>query len=356
MATAKTSGSRIAGIASAVPENVQTREHLAAAFGEVEADKLVNAVGIRSRHVTEGRLCTSDLCYAAAERLIAALAWDRQSIDLLIFVTQTPDYLMPATSASLQSRLGLPKTCAALDINLGCSGFVYGLWSAAAMMTTGPFRRALLLVGDTITRIASPADRAVTPLFGDAGTATALERDDAAPPMTFELGTDGRGERELMVAAGGFRTPRGAETAVRSERESGNVRSDEDLFMNGAEIFNFTQREVRPLIQSMLTADVDHVVLHQANRFILQHLAKRLKVPDEKMVIALETYGNTSSASIPLALTTGISDSLRSGSRRLLLAGFGSGYSWAGVTLECGPLVMPDIVLVPESAAGAHLE
>lgn len=356
MANATTSGTRIAGIASAVPESVQTREHLAAAFGAAEAQKIIDSVGIESRHVTRGSLCTSDLCHAAAERLLADLEWERDSIDLLVFVTHTPDYVMPATSGSLQARLGLPKSCAALDINLGCSGYVYGLWTAAAMMQSGPFRRALLLVGDTITRLAAPADRAVTPLFGDAGTATALERDASAPPMTFQLGTDGRGERNLMVAAGGFRTPRGAETSSRTERESGNVRSDEDLFMDGAEVFNFTQREVRPLVQSMLAAgDVDHVVMHQANRFILQHLAKRLKLPEEKVVIALEAFGNTSSASIPLAITTALAETLRTASRRLLLVGFGSGYSWGGVTLACGPLVIPELTLVPESAAGAHL-
>ena len=361
MATGRTSGLRIAGIASAVPEGVRTREDLAAVFGDAEAQKISDAVGVRSRFVTEGALCTSDLCQAAATRLLDELEWDRNSIDLLIFVSQTPDYILPATSCSLQARLGLPKTTAALDINLGCSGYVYGLWTIATMMMAGSFRRALLLVGDTISRIAAPEDRAVAPLFGDAGTATAIERDDAGGAWTFELGTDGRGERNLIVPAGGFRQPRGGETSRRSERESGNIRSDEDLFMDGAEIFNFTLREVRPLITAILASasqtldDVDHIVMHQANRFMLQHLAKRLKLPEEKVVLALDAYGNTSSASIPLALTTSLAHRLRHESRRMLLVGFGVGYSWAAVSLALGPMAMPPLIQVAEAAAGAHL-
>lgn len=349
MASTQISSVRLAGVASAVPLDTKTVADVAAVFGAEEAQKISDSIGVRQRRVVKGNVCASDLCEAATRELLAKLAWSPDSIQALIFVSQTPDYLLPATSCSLHGRLGLSKQCAAFDVNLGCSGYVYGLWLAAQLVSSG-LKRVLLLVGDTISRIVSPEDRSAAPLFGDAGTATALEADANAVPWFFELGTDGTGAQHLIVPAGGFRTPRTPGTAQRTPREGGNVRSDEDLFMDGAEIFAFTLTEVPKLFKAVLNAanwtiDMpDAFVMHQANQFMLQHLAKRMKLPNDKVVLALENFGNTSSASIPLALTCTLAGRLQSDSVRLVLAGFGVGLSWGAVALTCGPLVAPALI------------
>lgn len=350
MAASTISNVRIAGLANAVPRNARPTDADAALFG-VDGAKVVANSGVVQRSLA-GSLCASDLCFAAARRLLTGLDWAPDTIDAIIFVSQTPDYILPATSCSLHGRLGLSKDCAAFDVNLGCSGYVYGLWTASLLIAGGNLRRVLLLAGDTISRISAPRDRSVALLFGDAGSATALERDDAAAPLMFVLGTDGAGERALIVPAGGFRTPRTPETAVRTERENGNIRSDEDLYMNGAEIFTFTLRELPPLIQSVLSAAgwgldaVDSFVFHQANLFMLQHLAKRMRIPLEKLALALSEYGNTSCASIPLAMDHCLRDTLRTRDSKLVLAGFGVGFSWAAVACRLGPCVIPELTYV----------
>ena len=215
MATAIVNQVRIAGIASAVPERTLTLEDDARIFGHTEIERISQNIGVRSRHVVDGTTCTSDLCYAAATRLLDQLQWDRGSIEALIVVTQTPDYFMPATACVLQRRLELPTSCAAFDVNQGCAGYIYGLW-LAAQLVRGGCRRLLLLVGDTISRVISPRDRTVTSLFGDAGTATALEYAEDARPMYFELGTDGGGRDCLIVPAGAFRHPHSPRRANRA--------------------------------------------------------------------------------------------------------------------------------------------
>ena len=343
---------RLAGIAGAVPDRVRSLDDDVLAFGEADALKISSSTGVRQRYVAPPGGCTSDLCFASAKRLLEDLHWTPDSIDVLIFVSQTPDYVLPATACCLHERLGLAKRCASFDVNLGCSGYVYGLWVAASLLSAGSFSRALLLVGDTISRLASTQDRSVAPLFGDAGTATAIERSAGAPPMCFELGTDGSGQRHLIVPAGGFRQRHSAETAVRVEREGGNSRSEEDLYMNGSAIFEFTLREVQPLVQSTLAAanwqveDIDAFVFHQANQFILNHLSKRMRLPAGKVALALAEFGNTSSASIPLAMQHTLRDRARAETLRLLIAGFGVGFSWGAAALTVEKLVIPELLKV----------
>ncbi len=368
MAIVRVENVRMAGLASSVPDFVRTVDDDVERFQSEDFRKIGESIGVTSRRIAPEGVCASDLCVAAAERLLDELDWDRDSIRAVLFVTQTPDYPAPATACTLQSRLGLSTNCAAMDINLGCSGYVYGLATAAQFvqgMAGGQENggRVLLLVGDTITHFVSPDDRATAPLFGDAGSATALEFSSAAEPIVFSLGTDGRGLNHLIVPAGGARQPRTEETGVRTPRESGNIRSDEDMYMNGAEVFSFALQEVPKMVRSTLAEagwtidEVDGVVMHQSNGIMLKHLRKRLKVDEENFVIALEGYGNASCASIPLAMTHQWAQAGSSKKRKLVLAGFGLGWSWGGAAVTCENMVMPDLVIyeTPQRDGAADL-
>jgi len=353
MASLTVKGTAIRGIASSVPTDRQSTEDLAKVFGANEAHKIALGSGVITRRVGRPGLFCSDLCHAASEALLEGLGWDRGSIEALVFVSHSFDYPMPATACILQDRLGLPKTCAAFDVSLACSGYVYGLWIANGLIASG-CKRVLLLAGEMGSRMVSPNDRTTFPLFGDAGTATALESHGEAA-MHFELGTDGAGHQHLIVPAGTAtaRLPHSAQTMMRTERAGGIIRSDEDLYMNGAEMFAFTLRAVPPLIDAVLERSrwprdtVDHFVFHQANKFMLVHLAKRMGIPEQKLPLSLQHYGNTSSASIPLAITHSLRETLEKQKLKLVLAGFGSGYSWGACAVEMGPMVAPPLVEVP---------
>lgn len=325
----------IKGVACAVPESVSEVVSLSDHFELESIEKIIGSTGVERRHVVEAE-CSSDLCVAAAERLISDLNIDRATIDTLIFVSQTHDFTLPATACVLQQRLSLPMHTAAFDVALGCSGYVYGLWLASSLLSGGGSKRALLLVGDTISKIASPTDRSVAALFGDAGTATLLDFEASALPIPFVLGTDGRGAKNLIVPAGGFRD----RTGQSSETSEEGVRGPYDLYMNGAEIFAFTLARVPGLVAALHEAnepsalEIDHYVFHQANKFMLDHLVKRMKLPREKVILDVKNVGNTSCASIPLALCLHQGQAGGNISGRFMLAGFGVGYSWAGCVAE----------------------
>lgn len=352
MASIRLHGVRVAGMASARPEAVRTIDDDAALFGAEEMAKTAKSIGVRQRHVAPPGMCTSDLCRAAADRLLEALGWERDTVEGLIFVSQSPDYELPSTACTLQARLGLTDRCAAFDVGLGCSGFVYGLWLGSQIVAGGGIRRLLLLTGDVSTRRQAPRDRSVIPLFGDAGTATAIEFDRTATSMQFELGTDGTGYGAIIIPASGFRQPRTAETKILRQDPDGIERAAEHIRINGPDVFNFTIKRVPPLVERVMAAagltrdEHDYFVFHQANAFMLQHLAKRLKLPADKFIVNMETVGNTSSASIPLALTMSLREPLAHGRTRLLLAGFGVGLSWGAVSLEAGPMVVPEPILL----------
>ena len=350
MAGSTIRGAAVKGIAAAVPEQTAGVAELAAVFGPDEASRIARSVGVTTRRLARPGQCTSDFCFAAAQALLQQLDWDPATVEGLIFVSQTPDHRLPATSCGLQHRLGLPKSCAALDLSLGCSGYVYGLWLASSLALT-TCKRMLLLAGDT-TQFISPLDRATMPVFGAAGTATALESDPEGAAH-FELGTDGAGYEHLIIPAGGCRAPHSPQTAERTEREGGNIRSQEDLYLNGAEVFTFTLREVPSLISRVLARsgwaqpEIDAFVLHQANKFMLDHLVKRMKIDPAKAPIALDPFGNTSSASIPLTLVHLMRQRLQAARQRLVLAGFGVGFSWGAAALDAGPIVVPELQIVP---------
>jgi len=352
MAKNKFENTRIVGVSSAVPKEFRLIDDDTELFGE-EAIKIGNTIGVRKRHISNGSQCASDLCLAAGKKLLMAIDWDPLSIDVLICVTQTPDYFLPATSCILQHSLGLAKSCAAFDVNLGCSGYVYALWLSSSLIASGSANRVLILTGDTLSKLVSPYDRVTCFLFGDAGTATALEKTDSADKSWFELGSDGGGSKNLIVSAGGFRIPHTIKTVRRKGDVDGNVRGQRDLFMNGSEVFSFVLREVPPLFNSILRASgwtvdqVDTFIIHQANLFILQYLAKRLKIPTEKIPLTLDKFGNTSNASIPLTITNHYLGKKIESNLKIVLLGFGVGYSWGAAAITLGKnIIIPELVIV----------
>ena len=325
-------GVRLAGVVSAVPSVKLDNAHFAARFGDDAVRDVTKMIGVETRYWAAPGQTTADLCEAAAARLLARLAWSPDTVDALIFVSQTPDQRLPATACVLQARLGLSRHCQAFDVGLGCSGYVYGLWLASTLINAG-LSRVLLLAGETSSRLIDPDDRGTALLFGDAGTATALVRDPAAPATTFVLGTDGGGAANLIVPAGGFRQP-----AADPRRPAGF--DPAHLYMDGGEVFAFTLRAVPRLVADLLghagcpVADVDAFVLHQANRFMLNHIAKKIGARPEQTPINIDRFGNTSSATLPLVLTSELADRLTGGPLRIALVGFGVGYSWGAALVQ----------------------
>lgn len=350
---------RIAGIDVCPGPVVRRLEEDAAGWGAdaAQVDKLRRAVGVETRWIAPPGVTTLDLCERSARRLLAGGGWAAGALDGVICVTQCPDHFQPCNANILHGRLGLPKGAAAFDVNQGCSGWVYGLYLGCLMVEAGGCERVLLVAGDTVTQSLHPGDRTVVPLFGDAGSATLIERTDAASPAWFSLCSDGRGWDAITIPAGGYRQPRTAETGVATLGEDGSRRSADDLFMNGIEVFNFTLREEPRAVQDLLTyagrtlEAVDHLVFHQANRIILQTLALRLKVPMSKVPCrTLADYGNQSSASIPATLCHDLGERLREAPRTVLCSGFGVGLSWASCLLTLGPLAHCGLETYPAAA------
>ena len=324
----------IASVASHLPPNRLTNEDLARRPGGWAPEKTFEKTGIRERRVVDGLECASDLAAAAAARLFARGACDPAEVDILIHCTQTPDYLLPTTACLLQERLMLPTHCMAFDINQGCSGYIYGLALAKSLLESGMGRKALLLTGDTYSRFIPPDDRTVATLFGDAGTATSLalvDPDDArpAPLGPFVFGTDGSGAENLIVPDSAFRRSAGGGGPVPGR-----------LFMNGPKIFEFTLKTIPALVLGTLEKaglaldDVDLFVFHQANRFMLEALRQKLGIDPNRFVFALEETGNTVSSSIPVALEASAARGRIRAGDRLLLVGFGVGYSWGAAAVR----------------------
>lgn len=306
--------------------------------GQIE--RIKKTVGLSERRVAAAGETALDLCERAAKKLFATQPSPAITPDAVIFVTQTPDHLQPGNAALLHGRLNFPKTTAAFDVNLGCSGYVYGLYLAFLMVDAGGCENILLCAGDTMSRCVNPCDRAVAPLFGDAGSATWVRRSKKISPSWFVLNTDGTGADAIKIPAGGARTPCSPETATPVTDVDGNLRSPENLAMDGPAVFNFSLREVPAAIREILefsgktVSEIDGFILHQANKYILQNIAKRCDIPAEKMPVeTLAKYGNTSSASIPTALTEFLADE-NAPAGELLLSGFGVGLSWASAVLQ----------------------
>lgn len=338
-----TQGARIAGVVSCVPANNVGNAEFADRFGADSVADVVKMIGVLSRRQVAPGQTTSDLCLRAGGVLLEKLGWAPETVDGLIFLTQTPDYRLPATACALQHELGIPPGIIAFDINLGCSGYPYALWLASTIIQAGAAKRLLIAVGDTISRVVDPGDRATALLFGDAGTVTAIEADASAEPSTFILGSDGAGVSNLIIPHGGFKEY-AADADKRMEGKNAAC-----LFMDGGEIFNFTLRSVPGLVgrlNALCEGDGEHdaYLMHQANKFMLNHLRKKSKLAEEKVPINIQDYGNTSSASIPLLMTTAIANHLRTKSNKIAMFGFGVGYSWAAASMKIGPLAVAETI------------
>jgi 3-oxoacyl-[acyl-carrier-protein] synthase-3 len=337
-------GVGIAGMAAAVPSARVDNLHAGTPFTPEYVEAVVKKTGIRYRHIAAAGTCASDLCHAAAEQLIEAMGIERDSIDVLLFVSQTPDYRMPATGIILQDRLGLNKRTMAFDVNLGCSGFVYGLALAYSLLSGGLMRRVLLLNGETRSRAYSPQDRATGLLFGDAGSAVVVERGDCFGDSFFSLYSDGSRFEHIMIPSGGYRSPSSADSLKPRLHEDGSVRHAEHGVIKGASVFEFLLLEVSESIKKIFelakitTADMDYFIFHQANRFMNEHLRRRLRIPAEKMPYSLYDFGNTSAVSIPLTMVTALGEKLCHGEQKLLLSGFGVGLSWGNAVLNVSNL------------------
>ncbi len=330
----------ISAIEYFLPAKIVTTQDLAAEFPEWSVEKIDAKTGVRERHIAAADEAASDLAVAAARKLFDSGAAAPQDIDFLLYCTQSPDYFLPTTACLIQDRLGIPTSAGAYDYNLGCSGYIYGLGQAEGLIATGQASKVLLITADTYSKFIHPRDRSVRTIFGDAATATLIQSVESETPRIgpFVYGTDGRGACNLIVPSGGMRRPRSEETGIEATDEQGNIRSGNNLFMNGGEIFNFTLQAVPDCMQRLLQKaslsleQIDVFVFHQANKFMLDHLRKRLKLPPEKFVVAMSDCGNTVSSSIPVALHQAVRAGQLCPGDVAMLVGFGVGYSW-GATM-----------------------
>lgn len=303
-----------------------------------EVNRITKKIGIHSRHVVEDNECASDLAYHAAEKLFSESSIDRNSVDFVIFCTQSPDFLLPTTACILQSRLGLPRHCGAFDFNLGCSGFIYGLSIAKGLIETGQAARVLLLTAETYSKYVHPEDNTVYPIFGDAGAATLISAEDTDVDglYAFQFGTDGAGAKHLIVPAGASRHPAVLTPVVEKVDKYSNRRTNYHLYMNGSAIIDFAEQVVPDTVDQILTKanlsreQVDYFIFHQANKFVLKHLQQKCDLQGAHFWNHVETVGNTVSCTIPLAITSLVQETAPTQLPVVMFVGFGVGLSWAG--------------------------
>lgn len=352
MATLHFDNIGIVAMSAAIPKTIIDNYQYTQFFDAEQVKQVVDKVEIYQRRFADDKTCSSDLCFHAAEKLIEDNKIDRSEIDLLIFISQTPDYRMPATSVILQDRLGLPKTTIAFDINLGCSAFLYGLSVVFGLMQGSGIRKALLLDGETRSKVYSPKDRKTAFLFGDGGVAALIERNNSFGESWFSLNSDGSREDLIKIVGGGYRHPSSIETLrEKIVDEYGNIRNDEQGYMKGSDVFNFVISEIPKDIKNLLKNsnrdinEFDYYIFHQANNFINKYLAKKLKLDVKRIPSTVEKYGNTSSVSIPLTIVDRLYDKM-DGEKELLLSAFGVGMTWATAIIPFKDLKISKIVEV----------
>ena len=329
----------VRGVTGTVPDHaVKTADF--DIFTPEEAEIFDNTVGIKNRYIGPDDVCTSDLCFDAAERLLAALGWEKESIDVLVFGSVTGDYRTPPTSGILQYRLGLPTSTFVLDIPMGCCGSMYAINVAGNLLSAGNVKRALLLVGDTALRMGSMKDKSRVPLFGDSGTAMALEYDPTAEDIIIEFNTLGSGYEALITPHGGFRHPITPESFVEEDFGNGIIRAPKDTLINGMDVFSFAISRPPISIKQMMerygltTDNVDYFLIHQANKLIVDRIVKKLKLPLDKVPYDLQEFGNLGGASVPMLMTYNLADELQKRPLTLLCSSFGLGLTWGTMVLR----------------------
>lgn len=334
MAFIKIDNVKIAGIAACVPPKKVDNMESDLVEDKRELEKYIETTGVRYRYIAEDGICSSDLCKTAANRLIEELGIERSEIGCLIMVTQTPDYIFPATACILQDRLGLSTDCMSFDITMSCPGWIYGLSVMSSIISAGKIKKGLLLVGETSTKAKSPYDR-VNLLAGDAGTATLLEFSEEAKPLLFNMHTDGSNYRSLIIPDGGYRNPVTPKSFEYYECKDGMKRNRTQSNMEGEDILSFAMHAAPKCIKGMLEhfeidkETVDYFLIHQANQMINKLIQKRLKIDDEHCPYNICEFGNTSSTTIPLMIVNKLRNQI--GGKKVIACGFGTGLAWGSV-------------------------
>ena len=344
-------GVRLVGLAAAVPNGREDNLELSS-LSEKARSEIVNQVGIRFRHLAPSSVTAADLCESAARPLLEKLAWNAEEVGILLFVSQTPDHVVPGSATQLQHKLGLAQSAMSLDINQGCAGYVYGMSVIVGMMKSFGIQKGLLLVGDTITKMVSPQDNSIWPIFADAGSATAFELDDEAPDMQFKLGSRGEDFKAIHVSDGGFRVPINSDSLLPEIVSEGVIRQKNQLEMNGQAVFTFGLSTVASSISDLLKevdvqpSALDYLVLHQANQLLNNSIVRKTGFSKEQAPSSLHDFGNTSCATIPVTLVSQLAEQLSTRQLRLMLSGFGVGLSWGNVILGTDKVaVLPMIYL-----------
>lgn len=340
----------ISGISACVPRRIDENDNYP--LSEKEKINLISSIGVERKRIANDVTCSSDLCFKAAETLIGELHWDKSEIDCLIFVSQTPDYILPATACILQHRLELSTECLAQDVSLGCSGWIYGMSTISSLILAGggSLRKALLLVGDTISKVSSPEDKSTRPLFGDAGTATALEYIAGSEGFKFYLATDGESANAIIVKDGGYRNAISPASSVVKQFEDGIRRNDMQLYLDGMAVFSFAiskgPQSVNKLLEyfNIEKDSIDYFIFHQANQFLNEKIRKKLKLEPAKVPYSLKNFGNTSGAAIPLTMVSELRTVLKSRKLNHLGCAFGVGFSWGCIYFTTGQIVCPELI------------
>jgi len=327
----------IRSIESYLPPQKLGNDKLSLDFPHIDIDKIYKNTGVSQRSIARENECASDLGIMASRKLFNEGIINPEEIDFLIFCTQTPDYFLPSSSCIIQEQLGIKTSCGALDLNLGCSGFVYGLALAKSLIESGQVENVLLITSDVLSKVINPRDLSARFLFSDGASAALISgissKEEFIGPFIF--GTNGKGGENLIIPAGCMRIRPNAETAVAREDKSGNIRSAEELFMDGAEIFNFSLKTVPKAVNQLLLKchlsldDIDFFIFHQANRLMLETLRRKIGIPKNKFSMNVELIGNTISSTIPMALREAVDQGKIYKGSNVLLVGFGVGYSWS---------------------------
>ncbi len=339
MATIKYNNIGIKAVAACVPRNISSNNELKELLGEAELEKTINSIGIKEKRFVDQDVCSSDLCFKAAEILLSDLEINPEEIDGVIFVSQTPDYRQPSTAPLLQYKLGLKKDAFAFDINMACSGYVYGLSVAYSFASQVGVDNVLLLVGETMSKTVSKKDKVAFPLFGDAGSATLISKGDFGSSF-FSLNSDGSGNDVIKIKYGGYRNKSCEEGLKEKLDDDGNIRTGEQFYMDGMEVFNFGLRvvpkDIKKVIEfaGLIIDNIDLIIYHQANKFMTDFFSKKLKFSTDKTPYCLSNYGNTSSASIPLTIVSELDKDKYKERQKVVCSGFGAGLSWGSVLMN----------------------